>query len=122
MKFAFGDSAVAAVLGYAVVFIGLVLLLCVVIILGRIMTQRKAKVEKKLAAEAARSAPVKEVTEVHDITDLHPADHRPAPGSAGAVKLYDVPDRTAAMLMAIVADSMGKPVNELRFKSIKELK
>ena len=122
MKFAFGDSAVAAVLGYAVVFFGLVLLLCVIIILGRIMMQRKSKVEKKNAAEAARSAPVKEVTEVHDITDLHPAEYAPAPGSAGAVKLYDVPDRTAAMLMAIVADSMGKPVNELRFKSIKELK
>lgn len=122
MKFAFGDSAIAAVLGYLVVFVGLVLLLCVVIILGRIMTAQKAKKEKASAAEAARTAPLKEVTEVHDITDLHPADHSPAPGSAGAVKLYDVPDRTAAMLMAIVADSMGRPVNELRFKSIKELK
>ena len=120
MKFAFGDSAVAAVLGYAVVFIGLVLLLCVVIILGRIMIARKTKTEQKIAAEAARTAPVKEVTKVHDITDLH--DQSFAPGSAGAVKLYDVPDRTAAMLMAIVADNMGRPVNELRFKSIKEVK
>ncbi len=45
-----------------------------------------------------------------------------APGSAGPVKLYDVEPKTAAMLMAIVADKMGKPLNELRFISIKEVK
>ena len=45
-----------------------------------------------------------------------------APGSAGQLKLYDVPPKTAAMLMAIVADKMGKPLNELRFISIKEVK
>ena len=45
-----------------------------------------------------------------------------AHGSAGEVKLHDVPDRTAAMLMAIVANKLGKPLNELRFKSIKEVK
>ena len=45
-----------------------------------------------------------------------------APGSAGKVKTYDVPPKTCAMLMAIVADKMGKPLNELRFISIKEVK
>ncbi len=45
-----------------------------------------------------------------------------APGSAGQVKLHDVPPKTAAMLMAIVADKTGKPLNELRFISIKEVK
>ena len=30
--------------------------------------------------------------------------------------------KIAAMLMAIVADKMGKPLNELRFISIKEVK
>ena len=42
--------------------------------------------------------------------------------SAGPVKLYDVPPKTAAMIMAIVANQMGKPLNELRFISIKEVK
>ena len=51
-----------------------------------------------------------------------PAAKAFAPGSAGEVKLHDVPDRTAAMLMAIVADKMGKPLNELRFLSIREIK
>ena len=44
-----------------------------------------------------------------------------APGSAGQIKLHNVPPKTAAMLMAIVADKMGKPINELRFISIKEV-
>ena len=45
-----------------------------------------------------------------------------APGSAGEVKLYDTDPRDAAMIMSIVADKLGKPLNELRFKSIKEVK
>ena len=45
-----------------------------------------------------------------------------APGSAGQLKLHDVEPKTAAMLMAIVAHKMGKPLNELRFISIKEVK
>ena len=45
-----------------------------------------------------------------------------APGAAGQLKLHDVEPKTAAMLMAIVANKMGKPLNELRFISIKEVK
>jgi methyl coenzyme M reductase subunit C len=44
-----------------------------------------------------------------------------APGAAGEVKLNNVDPKTAAMLMAIVADKMQKPINELRFISIKEV-
>ncbi len=51
-----------------------------------------------------------------------PAEAPVAPGTAGQLKLHDVEPKTAAMLMAIVADKMGKPINELRFISIKEVK
>ena len=44
-----------------------------------------------------------------------------APGSAGQLKLHNVEPRIAAMLMAITADKLGKPINELRFISIKEV-
>ena len=50
------------------------------------------------------------------------AKNAPAPGSAGKIALHDVPDKTAAMLMAIVADKTGKPLNQLRFLSIREIK
>ena len=101
-----GAAAVYALLGYAVVFFGLILLMIVVIIMGKIFSAKK---ETPVAAPAApAAAPAKEA----------PA----APGTAGQLKTYDVPAKTCAMLMAIVADKMGKPLNELRFISIKEVK
>ena len=63
------------------------------------------------------NAPEPVVTPVPVIPQETPA----APGSAGQVKLHDVEPKTAAMLMAIVADKMGKPLNELRFISIQEV-
>ena len=62
-----------------------------------------------------------------DISGFAPEAEAPveapvAPGTAGQLKTYDVPPKTCAMLMAIVADKMGKPLNELRFISIKEVK
>ncbi len=50
-----------------------------------------------------------------------PVEVPAAPGSAGQLKLHNVEPKTAAMLMAIVADKLGKPLNELRFISIKEV-
>ena len=99
-----------ALLGYAVVFLGLVLLMIVVTITGKIFIAKDARVKAAapVAAPAAAAAP-----EINKPT---------APGTAGQLKLHDVEPRTAAMLMAIVADKMGKPINELRFISIKEVK
>ena len=72
-----------------------------------------AVIRKAVSNKAAATVVVEEV----------PAGEAPvAPGSAGKVKIYDVAPKTAAMLMAIVADKLQKPVNELRFKSIKEIK
>ena len=45
-----------------------------------------------------------------------------AAGTAGELKLHDVAPKDAAMIMAVVAYKLGKPLNELRFKSIKEVK
>ena len=55
---------------------------------------------------------------VEEIVEAEPSK---APGSAGQLKLYNVEPKTAAMVMAIVADKTGKPLNELRFLSIKEV-
>ena len=101
-----GDAGIVAALGYAVVFFGLILLMIVVMIMGKIFTAKK---ETPAAAPAA--APAAPAVEPEK-----------APGTAGQLKTYDVPAKTCAMLMAIVADKMGKPLNELRFISIKEVK
>ena len=50
-----------------------------------------------------------------------PVEAPKAPGTAGQLKLHNVEPKTAAMLMAIVADKLQKPINELRFISIKEV-
>ena len=103
-----GEAGVYALLGYAVVFFGLVLLMIVVMIMGKFFTAKK---ETPAAAPAPVAAPAA------------PAPEAPvAPGTAGSLKTYDVEPKTCAMLMAIVADKMGKPLNELRFISIKEVK
>ena len=52
---------------------------------------------------------------------LPEAQKTAAPGTAGSVKTYGVPPKTCAILMAIVANKLGKPLNELRFISIKEV-
>ena len=109
-----GEAAVLALLGYVVVFFGIVLLMAVVMAMGRVFIARdkKAAAVKEAAHAAAQAAAA-----------AAPAAPKPvAPGTAGELKLHDVEPRTAAMLMAIVADKMGKPLNELRFISIKEVK
>ena len=110
------DAAIVAVLGYAVVFFGLILLMIVIMVMGNIFI---AKDKKREALNAAAKATIASVPVAAPAAAAAPAT---APGSAGKLKLYDVEPKTAAMLMAIVADKMGKPLNELRFISIKEVK
>lgn len=99
-----------SVLGLAIVFAALILLMVIIKIQSALMNKgRKSEAPTSVSAApapVAAPAPAKAV----------------APGSAGEIKLFDVPDKTAAMIMAIVADSLKKPLNELRFKSIKEVK
>ncbi len=113
------DAAIVAILGYVVVFFGLILLMAVVVLLGKafIARDKKAAEQAGAAKAAVAAAPV-----AAPAAPAAPAALATAPGSAGQLKLYDVNPKTAAMLMAIVADQMGKPLNELRFISIKEVK
>ena len=106
------DAAIVALLGYAVVFFGLILLMGVVIVMGKAFQASEKKAAAAAPAAPAAAAPA-----------AAPAAEAPkAPGAAGQLKLHDVEPKTAAMIMAIVADKMGKPLNELRFISIKEVK
>ena len=109
------DAAVVAVLGYAVVFFGLILLMGVIIIMGKAFMAKDAKA-------AAKAAAAKEILAAVPVAAPAAAESPAAPGTAGQLKLHDVEPKTAAMIMAIVADTMGKPLNELRFISIKEVK
>ena len=110
-----GDAGVIALLGYAVVFFGLILLMGVIIIMGKAFMAKDAKA-------AAKAAAAKEVLAAIPVATPAAPESPAAPGTAGQLKLHDVEPKTAAMIMAIVADTLGKPLNELRFISIKEVK
>lgn len=102
-----GNAGITAFLGYVVVFIGLILLMLIVILMGKFFTAKSGKTETKAAAAPAAPVEVKKPE---------------AAGTAGELKLYDTDPKDAAMIMAIVADTLGKPINQLRFISIKEVK
>ena len=101
-----GTGGVVALLGYAVVFVGLILLMLVVMLMSRIMiaSRKEAAIEEEEAAAEMKLERPKAI------------------GTAGELKLYDTDPRDAAMIMAIVADTLHKPLNELRFISIREVR
>lgn len=97
------EVLIIGVLGMAIVFAVLLILMGMIKVIAFLTKEKKVKapVVESVAASAA--------------------DAPKAPGSCGDIKLFDVPDKTAAMLMAIVADKLGEPLNTLRFISIKEV-
>ncbi|MBE7024540.1 MAG: hypothetical protein E7408_00595 [Ruminococcaceae bacterium] len=97
------EMLINVVVGLSVVFAVLIILMACIAVMSK-FTKKKPS-----AAPAAQAAPTA-------------AQPKPAKGSCGSVKLFDVPDKTAAMLMAITAEKMNVPLNTLRFISIKEVK
>ena len=102
------DGLLLSALGVTIVFIVLAFLMLFIALMSKILgsaAKKKAKAKEPAAPAVAEAATEPEL----------------AKGSCGSVKLFDVDDRTAAMLMAIVADKLQKPLNELRFVSIREI-
>ena len=106
-----GEAGLTAIFGYVVVFVGLLLLMVVLYIMGAVFKSKAKKAEALKAAEQA-AAPA----------EAPAAEPEKPLASAGHVKRFDVPDKEAVMIMAIVADQLKKPLNELHFVSIKEVK
>ena len=104
------ESGIHALLGYAVIFFGLILLMLVVILVGKAFARKPKNTTVGTGVPDASSN-----------VGTGVPDGPAAPGAAGEVKLNNVDPKTAAMLMAIVADKMQKPINELRFISVKEV-
>ena len=104
-NFELSEGFLYALIGFVLVLVVLVVLMGFIYLLSYIVRTFDGKKKK----DAEVTAPVTEAAPVL------------APGSSGSVKLYNVDDRTAAMVMAIVADEMQTPLNELKFISIKEV-
>ncbi len=110
-EFTLGNALASSVLGMFIVFLMLVMLMGVIVLLGKLLKKNKPA---PVAAPVPAAAPAP--------TPAQPKSTVPAPGTAGSMNIHSTPPRTAAMLMAIVADELKVPVNELRFIDIKEIK
>ncbi len=111
---AFGYS----VLGFSIVFFVLIVLMFVIKAIRGVVEQMAAN----QAAPAAATAAAVPAAAAAPKPAASASGMVPAKGSLGEIKLHSVDDKTAAMLMAIVADKIGAPLNELRFLSIREKK
>ena len=98
-----GKALAISLIGFSIVFIVLILLMTVIVVMSKII-KLMSKNEKKENIVVTESAPTA----------------APANGSCGDLTLVKVSERDAAMIMAIVADQLKTPINELRFISIKE--
>ncbi|MBP5404535.1 MAG: OadG family protein [Clostridia bacterium] len=102
-KFTVPQGLLLALVGFVLVLVVLAVLMGFIYLLSYVVRlfEKKGKGEETAAPASAEPAL--------------------APGSSGDIKLYNVDDRTAAMVMAIIADELQTPLNELRFISIKEV-
>lgn len=117
-KITIGDSFALAGVSMGIIM----MVLAAIMVLIYLMSGAFKLMEKynpELKAKIDNLFKKKGSNEVTDKVEEAPKKEGPsAPGSCGELVLKKVKDRDAALIMAIVADKMQTPLNELRFKSI----
>lgn len=106
-------AALISVVGILIVFLILGILAVFVKIMGFGFDRLHETRRKKMAAAAPRPAPAPAQPAPPAGTPL------PADTSAGTLKLIDVTEEEAAVIMAVVSHRSGIPLNRLQFNSIK---
>lgn len=113
------DALIISLIGMAIVFAVLAILMCVIMLMGLIsdkghlLTDKLPKFKNPFRKKKAAAA---------EGEDAQAAPAAPlAVGTCGELVLVRTEERDAAMIMAIVADSLDTPLNELRFKRIERL-
>ena len=104
-----GDSLLIALVGIAVVLIELALLAVIIMLLYKGARDNKAAVQ-----------PV-ETPQVIPIQAAPAAVTAPPAVIENGILLVDTDEQTAAMLMAIVSDQTGIPLERLHFQSIRQV-
>ena len=108
-----GDIVMAnlptALTGFLVVIAMLALIAVVLYVFSKVMYNISGKKEVKETAMETSAAPVSNAVPLAD------------GNSAGKLDLVDVDEPTAAVIMAIVSDQSGIPLNRLNFKSIRKV-
>ena len=102
-----------SVIGIIVVMAELVLLACFILLMAKIFSLAGKSAKK---SEESNAVP----TPVSIPAPVSPGVPLPEDNSAGKLDLIDVDEPTAAVIMAIVSDQSGIPLNRLSFKSIRK--
>ncbi len=111
------DALILSLLGIAIVFGVLIILMFIIWAMGKVgekSPEIAAKLPKLPKINFGKKKEEQSAPEVVGEQEL-------APGSCGELLLVKTEERDAAMIMAIVADSTGIPLNQLKFKSIKRI-
>ncbi len=98
------DSLLVDAFGLAIVFVVLIALSLIIKLISKIfggMKEKEDETERK--------------------QQVSPSEQK-AQSAGGELELYDVDERTAALIMAIVSDESKIPLPELQFKSIRLMK
>ncbi|MCX7614886.1 MAG: OadG family protein [Clostridiales bacterium] len=103
------EAFIVTVAGMVIVMVELALLAVIIVIMSKMI--RKLSPDKDV--NKTESAPISPVSPVPIAISGSTSD--------GSVILQNIDDKSAAMVMAIVSDDTGIPLNELRFRSIKAL-
>lgn len=107
------DALIVTIVGILIVMSELALLAIIIIIMSKIIRAMAAGKEKKAAS--------KSLSQSNPESDRSEKITLPETQSAGSLNQHNIDDKTVAMLMAIVSDESGIPLNELRFKSIRAI-
>lgn len=112
MKMPLFEALMTSLVGIVTVIFILAVIAVLIILVSKVIRTVENAASKKKAAPAAAAAPAAPVGK--------PTGVIPVAGvSQGTIDLVNVDEKTAAIIMAIVSDKSGIPLNRLSFKSIK---
>ena len=104
MKMPIGEAIAVSLIGIVTVMIILAIIALLIILVSKVIRSLEATVAKKTADKKTEDAA---------------SVVAPEGVNQGEIELIDTDEKTAAVIMAIVSDKSGIPLNRLSFKSIK---
>lgn len=113
MQMSWGETLKTAVVGFMIVLVILAVIAGLILLISKIFEAVEKTVSKRKKAEPNKTetpAPAAAATSGRPLSDTE---------SQGELKLENVDEPTAAVVMAIVSNMSGIPLNRLAFKSIK---
>lgn len=105
LKMPLTDALAVSLIGIVTVMIILAVISCLILLVSKVIRSIEAAAAKKKPAPAEAAAPS--------------GVPMPSGMNQGELELVGTDEKTAAIIMAIVSDKSGIPLNRLAFKSIR---